>query len=914
MENPDRESDCSSKLIEFLESDPLSIDENDPFYWYFHLKALGKWAQTKDMVDKAVTCFNVGNPAYTILRYIAKKHLTREVCDIAVSKNGLNLKYVPEQYRDASMCLTAVKNNGAALSEVPNQILIGNQGYEICLAAVQNDYDGQALSFVPDCHTRGKKGKALCEAAVQANGHALEYVPKRLITNELARLAIEVPIPTRTMLLPDGSRITASAYEYRPVLSLVPKKCMSEELVNLSARLHPRSLRCAPPDLISRELCYEMLERDPMNIQYIPTADKKLAEMAVKEDPRAILAVPESLMTIELCRDALRNNPSIPIEKLPEMLRKQLEKEIRWEALIKYKPIALETPSITDGEKQVVSSSSKSHAYDLSVADSSVETIYYISDIHLEHQLVKQSDDIMKLSLSEIQERIDDKIAELLESMPDTRSTLLIGGDVADSIELEDVFYERLNLFNERHEGWRGRIFTVLGNHELWDGDPMGRKPARPIDEIVADYRQMMNQHEVRLLENELFVNYKGLYDKTLNENAILNASVEELAEVCANSTFLLLGGIGFSGLNPIYNAKLGLYGAAVSTEEEIVRSKRFRAVYEKVLASARDIPVIVLTHTQMADWSDAQYNSKWIYVSGHTHQNTYLLQHDGTAVFSDNQIGYKPQPWHLNNFTIDMRTYDPLKDYQNGIHQITREQYVEFNRGQGITMQSMKHPGDLFALKHNGIYMFMLKSASSLCLLEGGRRHKLDHDISYYYEKLPEYVSKVRSAFMPYQQALLMVSHEVKMIGGSGRIHGCIVDIDWFNHIYLNPFDGKLTPYFALNTTEKWTFENIESLLDFSPIPPQLSSGESMLTHYREISSRGKQIPLLSRKSSEIMKQAIVPQVVLDRSMYEPSRIMRSIQYIFEQSVVRIWNDDVLTICEKEGSRMLPHANELPS
>lgn len=480
--------------------------------------------------------------------------------------------------------------------------------------------------------------------------------------------------------------------------------------------------------------------------------------------------------------------------------------------------------------------------------------------------------------------------------MPDTRSTLLIGGDVADSVELEALFYERLTSFSSRHDWWQGDIFAVLGNHELWDGDPTGLEPARPIDEIITDYRQAMPRG-VTLLENELFIVYKGLRSTVLGEDAILNASVEELAEACVNSTFLLLGGIGFSGLNPVYNAEMGLYRAAVSTEEDIARSRRFRAIYEKVLASAENIPVIVLTHTQMADWSDARYNPKWIYVSGHTHQNMFLLQDDGTSVFSDNQVGYKPKPWHLNGFTVDVHRYDPFKDYPDGIHQITREQYVEFNRCQGIMMQSMKHPGDLYALKYGGVYMFVLESASSLCLLEGGRRHKLDYDISYYYENLPEYVRKVRSAFMPYQKALSMVSDEVMAIGGSGSIHGCIVDIDWFNHIYLNPFDGKVTPYFALNTTDKLVFKNVESLLSSSPFPPQLSNGESMLARYLSTPSREKKLPILSRASSKEWELAVVPQVVLDRSMYEPSRIMRSIQYIFDQNVLRIWNDAVLAI-----------------
>ena len=901
-----------SSLIERLDSKPGVIDSDNPFYWYIHLKSLGKRAQTKEMVEEAVNCFNVDNPEYTILKVIAKKYLTHDVCEIAVRKNGLNLKYVPEQYRDISMCMSAVQSDGGALCDVPAQILFGDKGYEICHTAVCNDFEGQALSFVPDCYLRGKEGKALCEAAVRANGYALEYVPKRLITKELARTAIETPFPVKEILWPDGSRLARSAYRsYCPVLSFVPEKCMSEELVALSARLYPESLRYAPAEFVSRDLCLEVVERDPMNLRYVHMPDKELVECALQANPRAVLAVPESMLTLKRCRDALLRDSTIPIEKLPESYRKKLEKEFRSDAFIKYKPIALETPALLGEEERAISCSDESRAYDLSVTDSPGKTIYYISDIHLEHQLVKKPDDIAKLPLLEIRERIDNKIAELLASVPDTRSTLLIGGDVADSVELEALFYERLTSFSSRHDWWQGDIFAVLGNHELWDGDPTGLEPARPIDEIITGYRQAISRG-VTLLENELFIVYKGLRSTVLGEDAILNASVEELAEACANSTFLLLGGIGFSGLNPVYNAEMGLYRAAVSTEEDIARSRRFRAIYEKVLASAEDIPVIVLTHTQMADWSDARYNPKWIYVSGHTHQNMFLLQDDGTSVFSDNQVGYKPKPWHLNGFTVDVHRYDPFKDYPDGIHQITREQYVEFNRCQGIMMQSMKHTGDLYALKYDGVYMFVLESASSLCLLEGGRRHKLDYDISYYYENLPEYVRKVRSAFMPYQKALSMISDEVMAIGGSGSIHGCIVDIDWFNHIYLNPFDGKVTPYFALNTTDKLVFKNVESLLSSSPFPPQLSNGESMLARYLSTPFREKKLPILSRTSSKKWGLAVVPQVVLDRSMYEPSRIMRSIQYIFDQNVLRIWNDAVLSIEEKDEFGALTGASGL--
>ncbi|WP_131026647.1 hypothetical protein [Lactobacillus delbrueckii] len=431
-----------------------------------------------------------------------------------------------------------------------------------------------------------------------------------------------------------------------------------------------------------------------------------------------------------------------------------------------------------------------------------------------------------------------------------------------------------------------------MGNHELWDGDLWGTKIARPIDKIIYDYRKSLPLG-TSLLENQLLIYYKGLHKEILDENDILRASTKELTEVCNRSSIIVLGGIGFSGLNPVYNANAGLYRSSVSREEDILRSQRFRSIYEKVLASAKDIPVIVLTHMPMMDWSDAAYNPRWIYVNGHTHQNSRLLDHDGTSVFSDNQIGYAPKVWRLNSFIIDVKRYDPFKDYSDGIHQISREQYVDFNRCQGIAMDSIKYPGDVFVIKYDMNYMFVIKNSKNLYLLEGGRRHKLDHDIDYYFENLPLYIKKVRNAFMPYQKAISMLSNEVKEIGGSGKVHGCIVDIDFFNHIYLNPFDGKISPYFALDTTNKVFFKDVKSLLNSSSF-----DNKRILRKYSSMSQKGN-IPILTHKEYRKQELTAMSEIVLDRSMYEPSRIMRSIQYIFDQNILRVWKDEVLSISE---------------
>ena len=52
--------------------------------------------------------------------------------------------------------------------------------------------------------------------------------------------------------------------------------------------------------------------------------------------------------------------------------------------------------------------------------------------------------------------------------------------------------------------------------------------------------------------------------------------------------------------------------------------------------------------------------------------------------------------------------------------------------------------------------------------------------------------------------------------------------------------------------------------------------------------------IAILS-KIGEDAEKRIIPKIVFDTEMYRPSSIMKSFQYIFEQKVLRRWDDVVL-------------------
>jgi hypothetical protein len=74
--------------------------------------------------------------------------------------------------------------------------------------------------------------------------------------------------------------------------------------------------------------------------------------------------------------------------------------------------------------------------------------------------------------------------------------------------------------------------------------------------------------------------------------------------------------------------------------------------------------------------------------------------------------------------------------------------------------------------------------------------------------------VERVNSLTQGYNEVLRKVSEFVRAFGGDGTIHGSIVDIDFFNHLYVNIYDGSVIPYMAFDTVDKYVYPSILDLL----------------------------------------------------------------------------------------------------
>ena len=284
-------------------------------------------------------------------------------------------------------------------------------------------------------------------------------------------------------------------------------------------------------------------------------------------------------------------------------------------------------------------------------ANRSREPVWYISDFHLEFQMEERGIEHTEAALVEF---IDGRAAEMLADTPDRTGVLLCGGDVSHSVALTTLFYDRLCRL------WQGPVLAVVGNHELWDNQPHGTEHPRGMGEILADYRRHIDRggtEDLRraMLEDDVYVRFPDGRGRRIREEQLLAASDEDLQEVLHEASLVVLGGNGFTGLNPRYNASLGMYRDTLTdVEEDRALSLRFQAVYNKLRRLVGDEPVVVFTHTPTKNWSAEDYDPRWVYISGHTHQNKLMRRGDGVTVLSDNQIGYTDRKWYLCGFSFD--------------------------------------------------------------------------------------------------------------------------------------------------------------------------------------------------------------------------------------------------------------------
>ena len=428
----------------------------------------------------------------------------------------------------------------------------------------------------------------------------------------------------------------------------------------------------------------------------------------------------------------------------------------------------------------------------------SYNQISYITDLHLMHRIqnagCRSREDVI-LTLQ--------KIVDVI--VQESHDITLIGGDVSSDFSIFELF---VKLLDNSACGNQTFLF-VLGNHEFWEF------PDLSVEQITDKYRKLLEEYDMYLLQNDLF--YENEVD---NHGIIPYAELEqmthtELTEKLRCSRLIVLGGTGFSGCNEEFNANDGIYRNTINREMEIQESQKFEKLYQKLLPVLGQKNTVIFTHSPQKDWnSNPNAHAKFVYVSGHTHRNVFY--DDGEErIYADNQIGYRNNNPHLKDFLMDWE-YDYFSDYEDGIYEITAQAYQDFMRGTNISMDFSRKIHILYMLKKNGYYCFIHKSKQGLLsILHGGILKRLEHkDIQYYYDHMDQMIATIKPPMDKYTAFQEKVAGTIQKIGGYGRIHGCIIDINFFNHVYVNPIDLTVTGYWASDVVQKVVYPNIPSLL----------------------------------------------------------------------------------------------------
>ena len=527
--------------------------------------------------------------------------------------------------------------------------------------------------------------------------------------------------------------------------------------------------------------------------------------------------------------------------------------------------------------------------------------IFYISDVHLEHIIRNKFGD--EISKEEAYSYIKYLVRSMVESVNTKQynSYILIAGDTSSVFEYSVVFYSELVKY------WNpNNIVVVLGNHELWD-------PYISMEKNIAVYRDFFNKLGIIFLQNDLMF-LKDEKFEIIRETDILRMGENEIRKIAQYSYFIILGGIGFSGLDKEFNASKIKFGksfdelpAESALYKDIEEAERFNKVYKKISKSLFKNRVIVLTHIRKEDWNFDVHNPYWIYLNGHDHHNYYEISGSKT-VYADNQIGYMAINIGLKYFYCD-NDYDIFAYYNDGIHKISREKYIDFNRKKLINMSFNRNDGVIYMLKRNNVYMFLMYckfSESSkhkyLYLMSGGKLLKLEknslEDLNYYYENIEKYVQKIKRFFEKYNSQQKKVSEFVKQLGGYGKIHGCIIDIEKpifsgysYYHLFINPIDGKITPYYAEDITERKVFKDFKTLLQSSNLCKVMFDNYLMF----EKECFNKNLPVFNYSKHKWKWGKRGYKYDNGNDIYKISRIVKGFQYCTEKNIIRLWNDLLL-------------------
>ncbi len=472
---------------------------------------------------------------------------------------------------------------------------------------------------------------------------------------------------------------------------------------------------------------------------------------------------------------------------------------------------------------------------------------------------------------------------------PHLINCIAINGDLSADASLVELFFAKFSsrLKSITHGKAECPLFFVLGNHECSGFDTA--------DEASEFYSERLNQFGVSVLHNT-FIEYGNC---------------------------VVVGGTGFAKYNPNYNADnlIGPRKMQHNREYECAESDRFREQYFAALsvATKENKPVIVLTHYPVRDWLDGVPSPACYYFSGHSHNNI-IESTDICHIYADNQVGYTAKKMQLMARTLGT-CRNPFVEFEDGAYEITPKQYADFydytgeRVGTGLIVRQIEKNGHLHMIKKEGFFGFFIINDKGAKICAGGKTKLIGtvKDIEYYSNYFMLMVQQYIEAMLPFRRLQERIAEEVKACRindmSAGRIHGSIVDVDFFHHIMINPLDGKITFYYSPE------FGVVKELPSFAHLLKSVKKGSFklgsevadslVLWGKSESQHLGDIAPILCSVSAGGCEGELVKINIKD-SIYPLSGKINQLQRLFTSNILRDWDEELFFRITRDRARSI--------
>ncbi len=284
-----------------------------------------------------------------------------------------------------------------------------------------------------------------------------------------------------------------------------------------------------------------------------------------------------------------------------------------------------------------------------------------------------------------------------------------------------------------------------------------------------------------------------------------------------------------------------------------------------------------------------------------------------GTHLIGEAKVTQDIRKWEMGNSILEMpkrcdfeitiprytrhMCYPALKMlYPVGITQITgieysNKIYPSLCVERYDTLYVLRSPLDTFmfvAQKSNGQLLLCYKGVCKKLTLS---------DINYYYDNLDCYKYALNVANDHLNDVLYPIADTIRQNGGSGYIHGTIIDIDCFNHIKYFPDRDMLVGYYAESTEDRYIYTPHKMLSN--------SSGNVALT-----------VKTLIERNVNTDVVKINPSFTYDNheNFYTGNSLFSRMQFTVKNNIVGIWDDEFdenIEIWNAEYAKYLKEVND---